>query len=123
MYAPRALRPVRCALRAAPRAPHLAAPNMLAQPCHNVCPRAHANTRTREQHFLACLYWKVSIETCSSLPGKCKHGDGDEASSGFEFVFEGKEDECGWEYCTFAPAAVFEPVDESDQVATWNRCL
>mmetsp|Transcript_67834 Transcript_67834/g.187535 ORF Transcript_67834/g.187535 Transcript_67834/m.187535 type:complete len:669 (-) Transcript_67834:904-2910(-) len=82
------------------------------------------------QHFLACIYWKVSIETCSALKGKCPEELYDDAhGQNLDDLFTGtgeyglEQFACGWEHCQFSPPPVFEPKDESDMVATWDRYL
>ena len=53
------------------------------------------------QHFLACGYWKVAMETCSTVfecKGLFTNSTGDPIVP------------CGWEYCEFAPRPEFEPV-------------
>ena len=54
------------------------------------------------QHFLACGYWKVAMETCSVV-FECK---------GIFEDFNGDPLPCGWEHCDFAPRPEFEPVCE-----------
>jgi hypothetical protein len=85
---------------------------------------------TYVQHFLACIYWKVSIETCSALKGKCPEELYDDAhGQDLDDLFTGtgeyglEQFACGWEHCQFSPPPVFEPKDESDMVATWDRLV
>ena len=53
------------------------------------------------QHFLACGYWKVAMETCSKV-FECEGMFTN--STGHPLV------PCGWEYCEFAPRPEFEPI-------------